>query len=105
MYLSPNQMISRSSPGSNRLLLMLMVALAFTVFVIIGFIVGMQMRKRSKKKKMQSTEALERLNQPVFSMSNGYEDGNQLPSPSSNMTHNQLYSVSFVKMKITVSRL
>ena len=63
------------------------------------FVAILQLRKRAKKKKMESNEALERLNQPVFSANvNGYEDGPRdglSHSPTSHMTHNQLYSVSF----------
>ena len=76
--------------------------LAFVVLLVVLFVGILQLRKRSKKKKIASNEALERLNQPVFSSNiNGYEDGpppGLLPPPAANMTHNQLYSVSSLSL-------
>ena len=82
----------------NRTLMLVVAALGFIVLLVFLFIAILQLRKRAKKKKQESNEALERLNQPIFSANvNGYEDGPNhglVPSPTSNMTHNQLYSVS-----------
>ena len=86
----------------NRTLILIVAALGFIVLLVVLFVAILQLRKRAKKKKQESNEALERLNQPVFSANvNGYEDGPNhglAPSPTANMTHNQLYSVSLINV-------
>ncbi|XP_063695354.1 fibroblast growth factor receptor 2-like [Bolinopsis microptera] len=95
----------------NRTLILIVAALGFIVLLVVLFVAILQLRKRAKKKKMESNEALERLNQPVFSANvNGYEDGPRdglSHSPTSNMTHNQLYSTlsKFGSWQIAKSRL
>ncbi|KAL5255722.1 hypothetical protein ACHWQZ_G011071 [Mnemiopsis leidyi] len=95
----------------NRTLILVVAALGFIVLLVVLFVAILQIRKRAKKKKQESNEALERLNQPVFSTNvNGYEDGPNhglTHSPTSNMTHNQLYSTlsKFGSWQIAKSRL